>query len=72
MNGFADFLFEALFQIRAGNTHGVQHLLNFNPFTGVVTDIVHRLNDRRIGERTVVGGAALYHAHRRDKLTLKR
>lgn len=46
MNGLAHFFFEALFQIRAGNAYGVQHLLYLNPFTGVVTNIVHRLNNR--------------------------
>jgi uncharacterized protein YkvS len=48
MNGFAHFFFKALLQIRTRNAHRIQHLIDLDPFAGVVANVVHRLNDGRV------------------------
>ena len=54
MDGFAHLLFKTLLKIGARDPDRIEYLIHFNPFTGVITNVMHGLNNGGIGQRAVI------------------
>ncbi|MNG83438.1 hypothetical protein D3C79_421620 [compost metagenome] len=72
VDGCAGLVPKAFFQVGARHADRVQHLLDLDALAGVMTDVMHGLNHRRIAQRAEIGGAAFNHLHRRHQDALQR